>query len=174
MQRPQCVDPSNIKRILENIESFVSGDPGGIRGQLRILGAKRRRILSASIPWNSGKLSSLGAQRRGELSDSIPATQKGSYIKQNPKYLVIQEEQRQAQTFRSHRRREGLSDSIPPTQKGSYIKQNPSYSGDPGGIRNRLSVLGAQRRRTLSRYDVHPEAQRRALQMKKHLVETKC
>ena len=42
-------------------ELFISGDPGGIRGQLRILGAKRRRILSASIPWNSGKLRPLGA-----------------------------------------------------------------------------------------------------------------
>ena len=46
-------------------------------------------------------------------------------------------------------------------------------SGDPGGMHNRLSALGAWRRSTLSRYDVHPVAQRRALQMKKHLAEAK-
>ena len=36
----------NIKRILENIESFVSGDPGGIRNRLSALRAWRRRTLS--------------------------------------------------------------------------------------------------------------------------------
>lgn len=71
------------KRIAQTeLSAYLLGDPGGIRKQLRILGAKQRRILSASIPWNSGKLRPLGAIGRREcLSDSISATQKGFYIK---------------------------------------------------------------------------------------------
>lgn len=36
-----------------------------------------------------------------------------------------------------------------------------------GGIRKRLSALGALRRRKLSRYDIYPGAKRRALQQEK-------
>ena len=50
------------KRIAQSeLSACLLGDLGGMRRQLRVLGAKRRGTLSASIPWNSGKLRPLGA-----------------------------------------------------------------------------------------------------------------
>ena len=51
-------------------------------------------------------------------------------------------------------------------RKSTLSKQSALNYGAVGGIRKRLSALGALRRRKLSRYDVHPGAKRRALQQK--------
>ena len=52
-------------------------------------------------------------------------------------------------------------------EKSTLSKQSALSYGAVGGIRKRLSALGALRRSKLSRYDVHPGAKRRALQQEK-------